>query len=171
MVDRYESDREPSVAQHELSVLSAPDPLTPPEALSALVPNQAPDEAPSRFDADGCRVPGKQNGTVRRRVRELYERHHWLQPGDVPALTRYAIMMQRFLKKAAAAEKAPPVREDRGDLAERRVDAGLRADSAELSKLEAALGLTARSRVELGVGIARGLDLAEELQVLRERHT
>ncbi len=117
----------------------------------------------------GVRIPGKQPATIRRRIHALYTQCPWLQAADVNAALRYIRIMDRFLKKAAYLDKLPPARPDKGDLAPRKLDADLRADSAELTKLEQALGVTVSAKMALGVDIGRlkAFDAASEVQRLR----
>jgi len=124
-----------------------------------------PAEVPSRKASalDGVRIPGKQPTTIRRRIHALFTQCPWLQAADVNAVLRYIRIMDRFLKKAAYLDKLPAARPDKGDLAPRKLDADLRADSAELTKLEQALGITASARAALGVNVARGMDLASQM--------
>ena len=110
---------------------------------------------------DGVRIPGKQPATIRRRIHAVYDQHPWLQPGDLNAVVRYVRIMDRFLRKVAYLDRLPPVKTDGLDVAERKLDAALRSDNTELSRLEHQLGLTARSRAELGLDVAKGLTLAE----------
>ena len=131
----------------KLSALS-PDLAAPTSANgSGVVPNDGDSRTPKRVpNLDGVRIPGKQPATIRRRVRALYAHCSWLQPADLNAVLRYVRIMDRFLRKMAYLDKLPPVRPDKGDIAPRKMDADLRADSAELTKLESALGITASAR-------------------------
>ncbi len=95
---------------------------------------------------------------VRNRVREMilslgYEP----TPGDIHALTRWAHLFEVWRRMAARLDRDGFLRQD-GD--PKKLLAEWRALSAELSRLEAALGITAAARAALGVDVARMRDLA-----------
>jgi hypothetical protein len=113
---------------------------------------------PHRNTAISGRVIPARDAFVRREVARLYSEATWLAATDMSAAIRYVTLAKRFVRMAQHLEEKDSVTNLKGEpLA---MDAALRATSAELSRLEAQLGLTASARAALGVDLARMQDLA-----------
>ncbi len=120
----------------------------------------------------GVAIPSR-NRSVRRRVLALYQVCEWLTAADVSAATRWAVLGEKFRRLAEVLDGLPAeaavVKISSADLEPRKALGELRALSGEMTKLEAALGITAASRAALGVDVGRmrNLDAAAEVQRLR----
>ena len=119
----------------------------------------------------GRQIPSR-NRRVRRLTLRLYEECHWLTAADLPAAVRWATFSERFRRMAQTLDKLPTVKAATAgnDGEPRRLDAELRATSAEMGRLESQLGLTASARASLGVDLTRmrHLDTAARVQRLRK---
>lgn len=118
----------------------------------------------------GVAIPSR-NGTIRRRVIALYRECSWLTGADVSAAVRWAVLGEKFRRLAELLDRSPEggvVKVSGGDLEPRKALAELRALSGEMTKLEAALGITASARAALGVNAGRLKDLAEAMSGGRE---
>ena len=102
----------------------------------------------------GYRIPSR-NAGVRRRVVGLYDACTWLTVSDLPAAVRWAILFARFVKMAEHLDKLPVVKVSGADAEPRKLDGELRATSAELSRLEQSLGVTASARSALGLNLSK----------------
>lgn len=120
----------------------------------------------------GVAIPSR-NRSVRRRVLALYQVCEWLTAADVSAATRWAVLGEKFRRLAEVLDRLPAeaavVKISSADLEPRKALGELRALSGEMTKLEAALGITATARAGLGVDLnrMRTLDAAAEVQRLR----
>ncbi|TMB70443.1 MAG: hypothetical protein E6J43_01950 [Chloroflexi bacterium] len=68
---------------------------------------------------------------------------------------RWAILFARFVKMAEHLDKLPVVKVSGADAEPRKLDGELRATSAELSRLEQSLGVTASARSALGLNLSK----------------
>ena len=109
----------------------------------------------------GYRIPSR-NAGVRRRVVGLYDACTWLTVADLPAAVRWAVLFARFVKMAEHLDKLPVVKVSDADAEPRKLDGELRATSAELSRLEQSLGVTASARSALGLNLTRMGRLAQD---------
>ena len=120
----------------------------------------------------GHRIPSR-NPTVRRLVVGLFAECSWLTRPDVPASVRWAVLSEKFRRLAETLDKLPGpsgvVKVSGGDMEPRKALGELRALSGEITRLEAALGITAASRAALGVDVGRlrAFDAASQVQQLR----
>lgn len=175
MTDRYESARDSAVVQEELSVLRPPDAASLPENGAALVTVAPPTDALTEDMSDEVeettarplalrdrRIPSR-NPTVRRRVVELYVECSWLTAADLHAVTRWSHLSVRFAKMAETLDRLPVVKVGTGgkDAEPRRLDRELREVSREMSRIEAALGVTAAARYAMGVSITQLQDMSQ----------
>ena len=108
----------------------------------------------------GRRIPSR-NATARRHVIALYREATWLTGADLPAAVRWATLTVKFGRLAEALDRLPDGGVVKADGDPRKALGELRALSGEITKLEAALGITAAARAALGVNVARMGDLAE----------
>ena len=105
---------------------------------------------------------------VRRLVAKAYDLCPWLTPTDRPTIQAWAEVVKLKSVCFVALERSNPYREENGDLMGRRLlQDYMRLGSLELSYAKE-LGLTPQSRVSLGVEMARGLDLAAEMQMAKK---
>ena len=107
----------------------------------------------------GRRIPSR-NKSVRKLVARLFRECTWLAGADLPATVRWAVLSERFRRLAERLDGLPELTADNEP---RKALAELRALSGEITKLEAALGITAAARAALGVNVGRLGDLAEQM--------
>ena len=112
----------------------------------------------------GVAIPSR-NRTVRRRVVALYRECVWLTGADVATAMRWAVLGDKFRRLAEVLDKLPVVKVSGDDAEPRKALGELRALSGEMTKLEAALGITAVARAALGVNVTRLQDLASAMSM------
>ena len=110
----------------------------------------------------GVAIPSR-NRSVRRRVLALYQVCEWLTGADVAAVVRWAVLGEKFRRLSEVLDRLPVVKVSTDDAEPRKALGELRALSGEMTKLEAALGITAVSRSQLGVNVTRIQDLASQM--------
>lgn len=109
------------------------------------------------------RIPSR-NATVRRRVVDLYRECSWLTGADLPAAARWGTLTEKFRRLAQFLDRLPEggvVRVAKGDVLPYKALETLLRLNAEITKLEAALGVTAAARAGLGVDLTRMRKLAQ----------
>ena len=106
----------------------------------------------------GVRIPSR-NAVVRRNVVALFRECSWLMRADVPASVRWGVLGEKFRKLAAHLDRLPDGGVVRANGDPRKALGELRALSAEVTRLEASLGITASARASLGVDLSRMKDL------------
>ena len=161
-MDRRQPPAKPPVPEKPISALSGPVPAMRPQNGSRAVAHAG------RPDVlIGVAIPSR-NRTVRRRVLALYQVCEWLTGADVSAAVRWAVLGEKFRRLAEVLDRLPnesgvvKVGKD-SDLEPRKALGELRALSGEMTKLEAALGITASARAALGVNVTRLQDLASAM--------
>ena len=111
------------------------------------------------------RIPSR-NATVRRHVVDLYWVCSWLTGADLAAATRWGTLSVKFRRLAEFLDRLPEggvVRADKGDVKAYKALETLLRLNAEITKLEAALGVTAAARSALGLNVMRMGDLASAM--------
>ena len=113
----------------------------------------------SRHALSGVQIPSK-DAKIRRLVVDLYTSCPWLSRSDVFSATRWAVLGTKFRSASEVLDRYP----DGGVITQsgepRKLLAELRALSAELSRLENQMGVSAVARSNLGVNLTRMQDLA-----------
>ena len=152
-----QTDGEDGAVQAELSVIRPDQPAVLSQNGSRGV---APPDRPDGLA--GVSVPSR-NRTIRRRVVALYQVCEWLTGADVAAVVRWAVLGEKFRRLSEVLDRLPVVKVGTDDAEPRKALGELRALSGEMTKLEAALGITAVSRSQLGVNVTRIQDLASAM--------
>jgi len=138
--------------------------MSAPEAVSVDSPSLA-HGGVSKGDGKAPRPPALQdrripsrNATVRRRAVDLYRECSWLTGADLPAAVRWGTLTEKFRRLAQFLDRLPEggvVRVVAGDVVPYKALEALLRLNAEITKLEAALGITAAARAGLGVDVGR----------------
>lgn len=137
------------MSEHENASQSLPAPIVVPIDVPLAVPDDA---------WAGVTIPSRDSGIIRRFKQMRRDCPH-LQPADRHAMVRLAALyrliegMGRSIHRQTFKQNGDP---------RKAVDTWLRAcDRAQ--RLEADLGITARSRAAMGLDVVRGLDYARAL--------
>lgn len=132
--------------------------------LQLLAKGQRPPACPRREARGGVMEP--LSAGARARWREIWRSRPaaaWDRQADLPALTRYILMYDGWLRMEAQAVRSPLVRGSQGQARANPLGAEVRKAHAALLAVEDRFGLQPRGRIALGLALSEGLATIEDL--------